>query len=64
MSTQTELAVFERAAESGGRLLRVEADRAGDSADALLLTFDVGRVLVRSSDAGLEVTYLEAGSGA
>lgn len=59
MSTQTELAVFERAAEAGGQLLRVEADRAGDSAGALLLTFDIGRILVRSSDAGLRVTHLE-----
>lgn len=59
MPTQTELAIFERAAEGGGRLLRVEADRTGDSAGAILLTFDVGRILVRSSDAGLNVAHVE-----
>ncbi len=59
MSTQTELAVFERAAEAGGRLLRVEADREGDAAGALLLTFDIGRILVTSSDAGLKASHME-----
>jgi hypothetical protein len=59
MSTQTELAIFERAAEAGGRLLRVEADRAGDSAGVLVLTFDIGRILVRGADEGLEVVHLD-----
>ncbi len=47
--------LFERAVETGGRLLRAEADRAGTSVGLLALTFDVGRVLVLPSDDGLVV---------
>ncbi|MCZ6782842.1 MAG: hypothetical protein O7G30_05980 [Proteobacteria bacterium] len=43
--------LFERAAEAGGQILRVEradASEGGGSALAYLLTFDVGRIWVRS----------------
>jgi len=56
---QTELQVFERAAEAKGRLLRVEADRLGSTPRQLALTFDVGRVLIRPSPDGLEVANVE-----
>lgn len=59
MSMQTELQVFERAAEAKGRLLRVEADRLGSTPRQLALTFDVGRVLIRPSPDGLEVANVE-----
>jgi len=57
---QTELQVFERAAEAKGRLLRVEADRLGSTPRQLALTFDVGRVLIRPSPDGLEVASVES----
>lgn len=53
MSMQAELALLERAAEARGKLLRAEADRAGATVSALLLTFDVGRVLVTPTEKGL-----------
>ena len=53
MSMQTELFVFERVTEARGRLLRVEADRSGETPRQLVLTFDVGRVLIRPTDEGL-----------
>ncbi|MBW1884256.1 MAG: hypothetical protein JRJ58_12050 [Deltaproteobacteria bacterium] len=59
MSTQTELEIFERAVAARGRLLRVEADRSGPTPRQLALTFDVGRILVRSSADGLSATQLE-----
>ncbi|MFK7895621.1 MAG: hypothetical protein AB8G23_07275 [Myxococcota bacterium] len=59
MSTQNELAILERAAEAKGRLLRAEADRPGAAVGSVLLTFDVGRILIRSGDAGLIVAHLE-----
>lgn len=48
MAPQASLEIFERAARAQGRILRVEADRAGALARVLALTFDVGRILVRS----------------
>lgn len=50
MDPQASLEIFERAARAQGRILRVEADRAGALARVLALTFDVGRVLLRSED--------------
>ncbi len=50
MAPQASLEIFERAAQAQGRILRVEADRAGALARVLALTFDVGRVLVRSEE--------------
>lgn len=49
MSMQTELQGFERAVEARGRLLRVEADRTGTKPRQLVLTFDVGRILIQPS---------------
>lgn len=63
MSRQSDLVIFERAVESGGRLLRAEADRAGPQAGLLVLTFDVGRVLVSAGGppaVGAEGTAAEA----
>jgi hypothetical protein len=63
-----EFEVFERAADAGGRLLKVESIPAmgGDDpllAGALLLTFDVGRalVVVEASSGTLTASPLEAG---
>ena len=57
MSTLSGLEIFERIATSGGRILRAKADRSGGTSDVLALTFDVGRVLVRSGDDGLLVSH-------
>jgi hypothetical protein len=57
MSTLSGLEIFESIVKSGGRILRAEADRAGGTSDVLVLTFDVGRVLVRSGDDGLLMTH-------
>ena len=53
MSIQTDLEIFERAVESHGRLLRVESDRIAGPPRMLLLTFDVGRILVIPTREGL-----------
>lgn len=55
MSMQAGLEIFERAVETRGRLLRVEADRSGATVGQLLLTFDVGRIGVTPSDDGLVI---------
>jgi hypothetical protein len=59
MSIQTDLPVFERAVEARGRLLRVEADRSGTKPRQLVMTFDVGRVLIRPTDDGLSAELIE-----
>jgi len=59
MALQTELAVFERAAETKGKLLRVEGDRPGPTPRQLVLTFDVGRILIRPGGDGLSATRVE-----
>ena len=56
MSTLSGLEIFESIVKSSGRILRAEADREGGTSEVLALTFDVGRVLVRSGDDGLLVT--------
>ncbi len=48
MAPQASLEIFERAAKARGRILRVEADRVGALPRLLALTFDVGRIVVRS----------------
>ena len=53
MSSQEGLEIFERVIEAGGRVLRAEADGAGKTVGTLALTFDVGRVLVYPTDAGV-----------
>jgi hypothetical protein len=59
MSIQTDLKVFERSVDARGRLLRVEADRTGPTPRQLVLTFDVGRVLLRPTDDGLSAAIVE-----
>ena len=58
--------LLERAAGAGGQLLRVEtqlAGPAGEEISALILTFDVGRVLLRADPASgsLREQYVEPG---
>ena len=59
MSTQAGLEIFERAVEGRGRILRVEADHAGETPGLLALTFDVGRIVVRPGDEGLVVEQVQ-----
>jgi len=54
---QAELEILERAADARGRLLRVEADRAGSTAGQLVLTFDIGRIGITPSDDGLVIRH-------
>lgn len=58
MSMQTELFIFERVTEARGRLLRVEADRSDAAPKQLVLTFDVGHVLIRPTDEGLSTAHI------
>ncbi len=60
---QADLAILERAAESRGKILRAEGDRAGERLGALVLTFDVGRVLVVSSEEGLVIEHISDPAG-
>ena len=55
MSMQPAIEIFERAIEARGRILRFEADRTGRLPGVLVLTFDVGRIVVRPGDDGLLV---------
>lgn len=59
MAMQDGLSVFERAAETKGRILRVEGDRAGATVGILALTFDVGRIVVTPGEDGLRVEGVE-----
>jgi hypothetical protein len=59
MSMQAGLAILERAAEARGKILRAEGDRAGATLGVLMLTLDVGRILVTPSEEGLVVEHLE-----
>ena len=56
---QKGLEMLERAAEARGKILRAEADRAGASVGTLMITFDVGRVVITPSENGLEIEPLE-----
>ncbi len=57
MSIESDLEIFERAVASGGRLLRVEADRLGPRPEHLVLTFDIGRIGIRTRDGALAVEH-------
>jgi len=57
MSKQSGLEIFERAVEARGRLLRCEADRSGTTPGVLVLTFDVGRIVIRPTEDGLLVEH-------
>jgi len=60
MSMRAGLEILERAADARGRILRAEADREGARVGVLVLTFDVGRVLMRPADDGIEVVHVES----
>ena len=53
MASQASIDIFERAATARARILRVEADRADALPRILALTFDIGRILIRTGDGGI-----------
>lgn len=55
MGAQDSIGVFERAVAARGRILRVEADREDGPPRILALTFDIGRVVVRSEEGEVRV---------
>ena len=57
---ESDLEIFERAVEAKGRLLRVDADRAGPTPRRLALTFDVGRILLEATADGLTASSVAA----
>jgi hypothetical protein len=59
MSKKSGLTVFERAVEARGRILRAEADRTDLTPGVLVLTFDVGRILIRPGEDGLLVEHVD-----
>lgn len=58
MSEQSGLEIFERAVMARGRILRSQADRAGPTPGVLALTFDVGRIVIRPADEGLQIEHV------
>jgi hypothetical protein len=58
MSKESGLEVFERAVEARGRILRAEADQTGSTPGVLVLTFDVGPILIRPGEDGLLVEHV------
>jgi hypothetical protein len=58
MSKESGLTVFERAVEARGQILRAEADRTDATPGILVLTFDVGRILIRPGEDGLLVEHV------
>ena len=62
MPMQSGLEIFERAVAARGRLLRIEADRTGSTPSTLVLTFDVGRIVLRPGEKGLRVDHARARS--
>ena len=56
---QSGLELLERAAVARAKILRAEGDRAGASVGVLALTFDVGRIVITPSPAGLEIEHVE-----
>ena len=55
MAPQASIDVLERAATAKGRILRIEADRLTALPRILALTFDIGRVVLRSAEDALSV---------
>ena len=55
MSSLSGLEIFEAIVEKGGRILRAEADGRHATPHVLVLTFDVGRVVIQSDEQGLSV---------
>ena len=58
---QPAIEILERAVEARRRILRFEADRTGMVPGVLVLTFDVGRIVVRPGDDGLLVEHVADG---
>lgn len=58
MSNPSGLEIFERVVAAGGRLLRVEGDLPGPSPEMLVLTLDVGRIVIRPGEDGLRVEQI------
>ncbi len=58
MSKPSGLEIFERAVEARGRILCAEADRPGTTPGILLLTLDVGRIVIRPDEDGLRVEHV------
>jgi len=58
MSKESGLEIFERAVEARGRVLRAEADQSGATSGVLVLTFDVGRIVVRPGEDGLLIEHV------
>ena len=61
MADQSGLEIFERAVEGRGRILRAEADQTGATPGVLVLTFDVGRIVVRPGEEGLLIEHVGEG---
>jgi len=59
MSSQSGLEVFERAVLARGRILRSEANRRGATPGILVLTLDVGRIVIRPGDDCLLIEQVE-----
>ena len=59
MASQASPEIFERAASARGRILRVESDRADGLPRILVLTFDIGRILVLPADGEIRVETVE-----
>jgi hypothetical protein len=61
MSNPSGLEIFERAVEARGQILRAEADESSATPGVLVLTFDVGRIVIRPADDGLLIDHLADG---
>jgi hypothetical protein len=59
MSNPSGLEIFERAVEAGGKLLHAEARPGGGMPEMLVLTFDVGRMVIRPGDDGLAIEHVQ-----
>jgi len=56
MSELADLEILESVVQAGARILRAEADRTGTTHEVLALTFDRGRIVIRSDDEGLTIS--------
>jgi hypothetical protein len=60
MDSSSGLEILERAAEARGQILRVEADRTSGAPGMLVLTFDVGRIMIGPGERGLRIEHVGA----
>lgn len=58
MDDSSGFGMFERAAEARGQILRVEADRSGGAPGMLVLTFDLGRIMIGPGEGGLRIEHV------